>query len=296
MGVMAHHTWIGSRDIPYTYHDVPTTSSDNHMIAAYIDSTNNIIFLDATSKLLPFGMPSSFIQGKQALIKNTIKKPIQTETVPINDASKKSYTDTTFLYLKGKGMHGNSRIVLQGYTQQHINRQLQQANDKDTKNFLKRYTRKGNNTYNVLSYTITNKNEREQPLILETDFAIQNLVIESNNEIFINLNIDLIADRYEIRQDREYPIENDYAESFTITNILTIPENYKIHHIPQNSSYTSDLFNYEITYRVESNKIFYTFHMSNRAIFVDKKDFTTLREFTAHMKSAYKESIILTKN
>ncbi len=295
MGVKAHHTWIGSRDIPYTYHQVPTTSTDNHMIATYIDSTNTVTFLDATSKLLPFGMPSEFIQGKQALINDAFGKPYHIETVPIINSDINSYIDTSYLHIEDRGLYGENSITLNGYVKQKVARQLQHTNEKDTKEFLKRYTRKGNNTFNIVSYTLAKLQEREQPMVLETDFSIQNILVQSNNDTFINLNIDGFADRYDIRKDRHYPIENDYAESFKITNILTVPDNYTIQHIPENSAFSSDLFDYSITYEVDANKIYYTLHITNNATFVTKHDFELLNNFNAHLKRAYKESIIITK-
>ncbi|RZK99397.1 MAG: hypothetical protein EOO89_31150, partial [Pedobacter sp.] len=39
-GVSAHHTWIGTRDIPYSYNQIPTTNVDNHMIAVFNDNGN----------------------------------------------------------------------------------------------------------------------------------------------------------------------------------------------------------------------------------------------------------------
>ena len=61
-------TWIGTRDIPYSYNEVFTTNADNHMIATYIDKDGKKYYLDATSSYLPFGMVSEFTQGKQAMI------------------------------------------------------------------------------------------------------------------------------------------------------------------------------------------------------------------------------------
>ncbi len=68
-GIDAYHTWIGTRHKPYTYNDVPSAVSDNHMICA-IKSKNKdeFIFLDATNSYVKFGNPSSMIQGKEALI------------------------------------------------------------------------------------------------------------------------------------------------------------------------------------------------------------------------------------
>src|SRR5581483_12039727 len=36
--IPSYLTWIGTRDIPYSYDDVPLPMADNHMIATYMDN------------------------------------------------------------------------------------------------------------------------------------------------------------------------------------------------------------------------------------------------------------------
>ncbi len=66
-GLNACFTWIGTRSIPYTYTEVPLPLTDNHMICA-VKIDNSWIFLDATDPNCIFGMPTSGIQDKEALI------------------------------------------------------------------------------------------------------------------------------------------------------------------------------------------------------------------------------------
>src|SRR6202012_5439792 len=51
-GLEAHQTWIGTRDIPYSFEDVPSPTSTNHMICTYIEN-GNYHFLDATGRDSP---------------------------------------------------------------------------------------------------------------------------------------------------------------------------------------------------------------------------------------------------
>ncbi|MCO4822927.1 MAG: DUF3857 domain-containing protein, partial [Flavobacteriaceae bacterium] len=61
VGIKSYRTWIGTRDRPYSYLEVPTPMVDNHMINTVIIE-NDTIFLDATDSYVPFGMPSAFTQ------------------------------------------------------------------------------------------------------------------------------------------------------------------------------------------------------------------------------------------
>ena len=66
-GVKGNLTWIGTRSIPYTYKEVPTPVVDNHMILSY-ENNGKTYYLDATGRYIKFGLPTSFIQGKEALV------------------------------------------------------------------------------------------------------------------------------------------------------------------------------------------------------------------------------------
>ena len=95
-GLDAHECWIGTRDIPYTYTENYTPFVDNHMITAY-KHNNTWYFLDATDEFIPFGYPSAFIQGKEALI-GIDKENYVLETVPVMSppASKTTIIDRPF--------------------------------------------------------------------------------------------------------------------------------------------------------------------------------------------------------
>jgi len=293
MGITAHHTWIGSRDIPYTYDEVPTVSSDNHMIASYITKNDSVIFLDATSKHLPFGLPSSFIQGKQAMIH--MDSTFILRTVPIIPAQQNAYIDTSYMEITEKSITGKSKIELSGYIKQSINRRLDNEKDKEITEFLKKYTKKGNNTYNVIDFSLTNQSQKDSTLIIHTDFTIDNYIVSNKNELYINLNLDFLSKQFDIQKDRVYPIEYDNTKTYNITNILQIPQGYSITYIPKNSEYKSETVSYSITYTKNKQSVICTLILKNNSIFAEQADFETIRALTSQLQSAYRESIILTK-
>src|SRR6185437_2977242 len=66
-GVPAYFTWIGTRDLPYNFDQVPLPMTSNHMICT-INLDGKYVFLDGTDPTCVFGMPSAGIQDKQAMI------------------------------------------------------------------------------------------------------------------------------------------------------------------------------------------------------------------------------------
>ncbi len=100
-------TWIGTRDKPYTYQEVPTPQVDNHMITNLVIDGKNY-FLDATDKFCPFPMPTSHIQGKEALIGQSDKFLI--EKVPVIPASENKTVINLDLKIDGNAIKGSTSV------------------------------------------------------------------------------------------------------------------------------------------------------------------------------------------
>src|SRR5690606_8133939 len=103
-------TWIGTRELPYTYSELPTPAVDNHMIASYIKG-DQIIYLDATDNHVAFGLPSIFIQGKEALISQG--KTYRLATVPEIPADTNQRKEVIHISLD------NNKIVGTGHFSAH---------------------------------------------------------------------------------------------------------------------------------------------------------------------------------
>ncbi|MCG8697678.1 MAG: DUF3857 domain-containing transglutaminase family protein, partial [Bacteroidales bacterium] len=66
-GIDSYYTWIGTRDLPYSYGEFASPIIDNHMILSY-KHKDTWYFLDGTGNYQNINVPTSFIQGKEALI------------------------------------------------------------------------------------------------------------------------------------------------------------------------------------------------------------------------------------
>ena len=103
-GLEGNLTWIGTRKIPYTYEEVPTPAVDNHMILSY-EYNNKTYYLDATGRYIQIDYPSSFIQGKEALIANG--KSYKIKKIPVIAANLNTITDSTYLKISGRDIIGS---------------------------------------------------------------------------------------------------------------------------------------------------------------------------------------------
>ena len=111
--IKSYLTWIGSRDIPYTYSEVPTPATDNHMITTYLDKNKHWVFLDGTGKDAPINTFTSFIQGKQAMIGLT-NDSFALATLPVPDTSANTTIDSSHVSIQDKLVIGKGKITMKG--------------------------------------------------------------------------------------------------------------------------------------------------------------------------------------
>jgi len=140
-GVPAYFTWIGTRDIPYDYTEVPLPIVDNHMICT-IKLGDEYIFLDGTASTAEFGIPPYYIQGKQAMI-GIGEKEYKIIRVPVMEKTYTQFHDTTFLELTDKGLSGTLHINLNGYFASNLADALGNRNEKEKEDYLKARFQRG---------------------------------------------------------------------------------------------------------------------------------------------------------
>ncbi|MFT7331588.1 MAG: transglutaminase-like putative cysteine protease, partial [Roseivirga sp.] len=153
VGIEAYHTWIGTRDRPYSYYEVPTPIVDNHMItAAIIDGET--IFLDATDSYVPYGMPSAFTQSKEALI-GISPDDFKIIKVPVQPKRKNISLVKTTITLDDNVIHASEKRTLTGYEMVDFVRDAKYKKDeKSDEEYLNTKFKIGNNktTYKNIEF------------------------------------------------------------------------------------------------------------------------------------------------
>lgn len=294
-GIKGHLTWIGTRSIPYSYNEVPTPLVDNHMILSYTDK-DKTYFLDATGRHVPIDFPTSFIQGKQALISDGESNFIIKE-VPIMPSKSNALIDSTFIDINGENLIGKSKTHLSGYKKIDLFNYLESEVKEDKiKEFYNTNLEKGNNKFLISTYEEMNKYDYDKNFTLNYEFTVNNYIKKSGDEIYVNLNLNKELSNYKTKEDRKYDIEYDYKNYYSYTTTLNIPEGYSVDYIPENVSYSNAFLSSNITYTKNGNSITYN-HTGNL-------DFLSLtlaqqKEVNALIKKIekeYKEVIILKKS
>lgn len=291
-GVRSYLTWIGSRDIPYTYMDVPTPASDNHMITSYLDKNNKWIFLDGTGKKASIDMYTSFIQGKQALISISADS-FQLATVPIKDTSVNQTIDSITIDIKDNIISGKGTAILTGYDGLDYFYRTQYKNKDELQEFFKSYFSKGNNKVNFTDVVM--KTPERAPVTITYSFELPGYAKYNQNEMYINLNMDKGLILEKIVADRKVPVSMKHKTQKRLITILNIPEGYKVDFIPPNVRIGNELEGFTSTYEVKNNQIIHISDIYINTLMLQPADFEKYNSVITAQVRAFNQAVSFIK-
>lgn len=292
-GIESYFTWIGTNDIPYTYQQVATPSADNHMIITY-KNNGNYYFLDGTSSNLPLGIPSSFIQGKEALIAID-KDTYEIQTVPVLTAEKNLICDSISIQMKDKQIAGSGTLSFSGYPFYFFHDRYSDRDNIDQKETVKNYLEKGNNKFLISEYQVENLKPFDYSGNLSYDFTLGDYVKSVDNEIYLNLNMDRSISAFRIDDKRKYPLFFEYNLEYRFKAVFDIPGDYEIGYIPKDATFDSPEYGYSFRYKLDGNKIIYEHSHYRNTLLIGSENLKNWKDYIKNIENAYKETVLLRK-
>jgi transglutaminase-like putative cysteine protease len=291
----AYLTWVGTRDLPYRYSELATPGVDNHMIATYEPRPGEYVFLDATSKHTPYGMPSAMIQGKEGLLALDPKN-CRVASIPVIDKSRNGTEDVSTLTLDGTGLRGTGRLSLTGYTKVTQSYGLDGLDRADEPKYVKKLLERGNNKFFVDTYKIENLAARDQPLTIAYDYRLQDYVQQLDDELYVNLNLErpFATDRIDAGT-RKLPRYNEFAFTDRSRTELVIPAGYEVSYLPPSAQMQGDALGFKVSYERRGDRIIQSREVSVDYLLMPATQFKSWNEVVAKLGSAYREVVILKK-
>tara|TARA_R110001583_G_scaffold142294_1_gene294588 strand:- start:38671 stop:40650 length:1980 start_codon:yes stop_codon:yes gene_type:complete len=291
-GLKGYLTWVGTREIPYSYEELPTPAVDNHMILTFYYEGKNY-FLDATGRYIPLEFPTSFIQGKEALVGKgpeefeIIKVPIINE----NDNEINTYSITK---IEGDNIVGKASKLYRGYDKITLFNELDSKNTiKKLKDYYREVLQLGNNKFTLKDFKEENKFEYDKDFKISYDFDVSNYVIKDTDDIYINMNLDKRFKNYRIDDNRKTDIEIDYKKTYNFINELFIPKGFIVDYLPENLSIENDKILVSISYKLDEDKVIYSHKISFKFLVLTTEDQIEYNNIMKQVNKAYKDIIIL---
>lgn len=284
--------WIGTRRIPYTYHEVPTPAVDDHMIAS-IEINGKIIFLDATDSFTKFGLPTGFIQGKEALIAQGDHYKIV--PVPVVASKENLHHDFVQLSLNNQTLLGKGTLSIDGLSRSHYLRQIGDASQKNRFEKIKSLVIKGNNKFNLKNFSEKNIEEKDLKYIVDYEFELDNFLIESDKKTYLSLFLDKPFEKSNLEKDRKSKYELDFLVLNHFQYELEIPNHLKVEFMPENVKFENSVMKYNVKYSMQNGKLSLDFSIENKKILLEPEDFEPWNDAIKNLKNIYNETIVLTQ-
>jgi hypothetical protein len=293
-GVPAYFTWIGTRDIPYDYSEVPLPIVDNHMICA-IRLGDNYIFLDGTDDGCIFGMPPSGIQGKQAMV-GIGEKEYKLIRVPVTPKEQNRYSDSTFLELTENGITGRIKLHLTGYYSSGMYSVLSSTNKEEMEDYFKNRFARASNKIRLFNWKIDLKPDHTEAVIT-ADLELPGYAKKMGDEWFVNLNLFKWYENHEIDYPkRTMPVSFEYLKHSYYFTSLKMPAGFKVSYLPVNETYKNDVWGFVMKYATTNNEVTLTQEFEDNQLMLQPSQFESWNKVLEHLFPHYKQTVVLSKN
>ncbi len=292
-GLKAEFTWIGSRQLPYRYSEVPLPITDDHMICA-LELDGKTIFLDATDSYIAFETPASHIQGKEAFI---VSSPDQYKiiTVPTADPGYSLFDDTTYLRIENKMLKGKIRIHTTGYETNDLMHRLESRTGKAREEFLQAYCYRGNNKVSVKNIRVDIDTVANHALIT-ADFELPDYAKFLGSEVYINMNLLKLYTGQEIDfPKRKIPIEYDFKSTMRHVVVLELTDGYKVSEQPTLKDFKNEVWGVQLSSKQQDGKLYYTRQFVNNNLYLQPDAFEKWNKVLENLFPVYKQSVVISK-
>lgn len=294
-GIESYLTWVGTRDIPYRYDELPTPAVDNHMILAYGDP-NAPLWLDATNPTGEFGVPTSFIQGKEAMLRIPGRGYTVVE-VPEMESNYNTVTERLSLNIDGDTLRGNGTMAFHGYYRDNFQSIVNDIDsDEDVlEDFVAGYVEKGSNKYKLEGFKLDLPETHSGSANLTFDFHIPSFVLALDDEVIVNLNLEKYYADYQLKSDRTLPREFRFRSKIDSEIRMLIPEGYHVKDLPNDENYLHEDFSFSYTYVIEDDEIVLRQLIDIDTLALLPEQFQAWNQMIDMMKSFYRQSVVFSK-
>ena len=291
-GIESYIAWIGTRHNNYTYEEVPTPIVDNHMIAV-AKINDKYVFLDATGQFTIYPGFTSFIQGKQALLKID-EKNYKIVPVPVIGAEENNINGKVAFHFEENKLVGDAVLKFKGFSKTQFVGSIKHSND--SKKNLKAYLSRFIENINTTNIEIKNDDLTQNPLEIKHSFDLEKWIKKVDNQIILKPILFFPFSNYRIDvENRKAPMEFDFEKSYNFEYDITIPEGYSVEYKPDNYEFSNDLLTAKITYTQKGNKLLVSQDMKVNTLLIEKKQFADWNTAIKSITKQYNQNIILSK-
>jgi hypothetical protein len=137
-------------------------------------------------------------------------------------------------------------------------------------------------------------NETSETLNLEFNIKVPGLALRQGRHLILPVNVFETNRTYPFQsRERKYPIDLKYPYEDLDKITITVPANYKVEALPEDSQSIRPYGSYSVSYHTTGNQIEVTHHVVMNKIIFGVKAYPDLRLFFASMRVGDRQQALL---
>jgi hypothetical protein len=252
------------------------------------------LYLDGTDPTCVFGMPSTHIQGKEAMI-GMNDKAYQIQIVPVPDKERNFFADTTWIQITPNGINGQIKQDLRGYFASETYGKLMYWREKDMNEHMKNEFSRGTNRFKLDTFFVDRTPNNNQ-IVLKANFSLPGYGKKIDDEYYLNLNLFRFFENQKIDfPKRVTPIEQDFKFIKKYVTILELPKGYKVTYLPQGNTFRNSPWGISLNYEQKGNQVILTQEYDNNDLLLMADKFDAWNKVLDNLFSMYKDTLSFSK-
>jgi transglutaminase-like putative cysteine protease len=292
IGLNASFTWVGTREIPYSYTAFPGINNANHMIVTWWKDENTPVLLDGTGRNLVIGEIPSSIQGKQCLIgKDSLNFLIY--NIPVSSPDQNTTIDTIRASYENNMLQGWGTVTYTGDTKRAPRGRFEDAGKDGYRLIMARVLPMASNKFTYLDVKVSHIMNMEDPFRVSFSFSLPDYTTTNNGSLYVNMNFERFLNDLILKPERKIPVEFRTPFTYRMVSILETGKQFTVSQLPAPDSCIFPGFRYSQRYELQEDAVILTTEIIINSCYVQGEELTMLREMMSKLDKAYARSIVL---
>ncbi|MEM6966968.1 MAG: transglutaminase domain-containing protein [Bacteroidota bacterium] len=290
-GYDARLTWLGTRDLPYTY-DIPSLMVDNHMICTVILDGEKI-YLDPTEKWSDIYNYALRIQGKEVLIEDGENYIV--EKIPELPMEHSQEIINLKMSIDGDQIIGEGATKFTGNKKSSMYYYLSETPKNKKEQFFQNYISNRDKNINIKINEMPTLADRSKNISLEYELALDNRITTIGSELYVNLELDYAFMNYDMDKDRNRAFEFSKKSSIVGKTTFDLGKSYSVNYLPTPVNIETPDYIFQLAYTVNNNTLTYSKKIEIKNELLLPTQFAAWNKAIGQLKEFYADQIILDK-
>ncbi len=287
-GLDARLTWLGTKDLPYSY-ATPSLMVDNHMICTvFLDGKE--IFLDATEKYSDLRTYAYRIEGKEVMIEDGDNFLLK--EVPVADLSLNKETYHYHLDIEDDKLLGTGNMQVTGTRKTWLFNFMHYYKNSDRQDALTNYITNDDKNLSIKLGETVDLN-RDRKFTHDYSIELKNQITKLADEMYLSLEFDNTYQNYTIQKNRKRPVSMNKTYFLEALTELNIPEGASISYMPEPVKVATEKYEFDLSYNQQGNTIIYNKTIKIKTPIINPDEFEDWNKAIKALNKFYSDQIII---